>query len=122
MMGVSPIADQTQARVVPFRPRRTPRVAGVGPPGSTSPSADEPDDYRRRMLANAAAFAATAALTAGGIWLAVTLADLRRTQDCVLTGRRDCARLHSPQDRVMLTYPSRFVAEFRTTPAASARH
>ena len=122
MTGALPITDRTQTRVVPFRPRRTPRAAGVEPPGFTSLPADEPDDYRRRMLANAAAFAATAALTAGGIWLAVTLADLRKAQDCVLAGRRDCARLHSPQDRVTLAYPSRFVVESRTAPAASARH
>ncbi|HZC96438.1 MAG TPA: hypothetical protein VE267_09995 [Bradyrhizobium sp.] len=54
---------------------------------------DEPDDFRHRMLANLAAFAFTVALTAIGIWLAVSIADLRRTQDCVLMGRRDCARI-----------------------------
>jgi hypothetical protein len=43
------------------------------------------------MLANIAAFAFTVALTAIGIWLAVSIADLRKTQDCVLTGRHDCA-------------------------------
>ena len=32
-------------------------------------------------------------LTAIGIWLAVSIADLRKTQDCVLMGRRDCARI-----------------------------
>ncbi len=56
-----------------------------------------PDDFRHRMLANTAAFAFTVALTAIGIWLAVSIADLRKTQDCVLTGRRDCARIPSPQ-------------------------
>lgn len=109
-------------RVILFRPRRSSQAAQVEPFRSTTPGADAPDDYRHRMLANAAAFAATAALTAGGIWLAVTLADLRKAQDCVLTGRRDCTRLHSSQDRVTLAYPSHFVAEFRTVPAASARH
>jgi hypothetical protein len=57
----------------------------------------EPDDFRHRMLANAAAFALTAALTGIGIWLAVSIADLRKTQDCVLMGRRDCARIAVPQ-------------------------
>ena len=57
---------------------------------------DEPDDFRHRMIANAAAFALTAALTGMGIWLAVSIADLRKTQDCVLMGRRDCARISSP--------------------------
>jgi hypothetical protein len=57
---------------------------------------DEPDDFRHRMLANIAAFAFTVALTAIGIWLAMSIADLRRTQDCVLMGRRDCVRITTP--------------------------
>ena len=56
-------------------------------------SRDEGDDFRHRMLANVAALAFTVALTAIGIWLAVSIADLRKTQDCVLMGRRDCARI-----------------------------
>jgi hypothetical protein len=54
---------------------------------------EEPDDFRQRMLANIAAFAFTVALTAIGIWLAMSIADLRKTQDCVLMGQRDCARI-----------------------------
>jgi len=57
---------------------------------------EEPDDFRHRMLANIAAFAFTVALTAIGIWLAMSIADLRKTQDCVLMGRRDCARISTP--------------------------
>ena len=54
---------------------------------------EQEDDFRQRMLANVAAFAFTVALTAIGIWLAMSIADLRRTQDCVLMGRRDCVRI-----------------------------
>jgi hypothetical protein len=57
---------------------------------------EEPDDYRHRMLANIAAFAFTIALLAIGIWLAVSIAEVRRTQDCVLMGRRDCVRISTP--------------------------
>ena len=57
---------------------------------------EEPDDFRHRMLANIAAFAFTVALTAVGIWLAMSIADLRKTQDCVLMGRRDCVRISTP--------------------------
>ena len=57
---------------------------------------EEPDDFRHRMLANIAAFAFTVALTAVGIWLAMSIADLRKTQDCVLMGRRDCVRISAP--------------------------
>jgi hypothetical protein len=58
---------------------------------------EEPDDFRHRMLANIAAFAFTVALLAIGIWLAMSIADMRRTQDCVLMGRRDCARITTQQ-------------------------
>jgi hypothetical protein len=58
---------------------------------------EEPDDFRHRMLANAAAFAFTALLVGAGIWLAVTIADMRKTQDCVLMGRRDCAHIATPR-------------------------
>jgi hypothetical protein len=57
---------------------------------------EEPDNFRQRMLANLAAFAFTVALTAVGLWLAMSIADLRRTQDCVLMGRHDCVRIAVP--------------------------
>ena len=57
-----------------------------------------PDDYRHRMMTNLAAIVFTALLTGIGIWLAVKLADLRNTQDCVLMGRRDCAHISSLRD------------------------
>ena len=48
------------------------------------------------MLANIAGFAFTIALMAIGIWLVMSIADLRRTQDCVLMGRRDCVQISTP--------------------------
>jgi len=87
-------------RVLKFRPRtHTPlpaaqRSSKLAPDLSRYERADEsPDDYRQRMIANAAAIAFTALLTGAGIWLAMALADLRNTQDCVLMGRRDCAHI-----------------------------
>jgi hypothetical protein len=59
---------------------------------------DGPDDFRHRMLANLAALAFTIALTAVALWLAVSIADLRKTQDCVAMGRRDCARIFVPNN------------------------
>ena len=79
-----PIQSDDEHVVVKFRPRTS-----AHPPGHR----DEPDDFRYRMLANVAALAFTVALTAIGIWLAMSIADLRKTQDCVLMGRRDCARI-----------------------------
>jgi hypothetical protein len=111
-----PITSEEEHRVLKFRPRTLAQPPGRrGYPGdqtlkedtSQEPQEpndlsryerdrDEPDDFRHRMLANVAAFAFTVALTAVGIWLAVSIADLRKTQDCVLMGRRDCARISTP--------------------------
>ena len=93
-------------RVLQFRPRTLAPVPGRRPVEQVHEAndlsryerdRDEPDEYRHRMLANVAAFAFTVALTAIGIWLAMSIADLRRTQDCVLMGRRDCVRISTPQ-------------------------
>jgi hypothetical protein len=105
-----PIASDDEHRVLEFRPRTAARPVGLGwdqgwqvqqqdagpEPNDLSRyerDRDEPDDFRHRMLANIAAFAFTVALTAVGIWLAMSIADLRRTQDCVLMGRHDCVRI-----------------------------
>jgi hypothetical protein len=108
-----PITSDEEHRVLEFRPRTLPQPPlRRGYPGGQAPKQgarpesndlsryqrdrDEPDDFRHRMLANVAAFAFTVALTAVGIWLAMSIADLRKTQDCVLMGRRDCARISTP--------------------------
>ena len=107
MKSQRPVTTDDEHRVLKFRPRTL-----AEPPGrqdqqnesSQEPNdlsryeraREEPDDFRHRMLANMAAFAFTVALTAIGIWLAMSIADLRKTQDCVLMGRRDCARIASP--------------------------
>ena len=102
-----PIPSDDEHVVIKFRPRTSAHPPGrredPREPENTRHAAsdlsryerlrDEPDDFRHRMLANIAAFAFTLALTAIGIWLAMSIADLRKTQDCVLMGRRDCARI-----------------------------
>jgi hypothetical protein len=107
MKSQRPVVMDDEHRVLKFRPRTMAK-----PPGQNDEPSDirqqasdlsryernreEPDDFRHRMLANMAAFAFTVALIAIGIWLAMSIADLRKTQDCVLMGRRDCARIASP--------------------------
>ncbi|WP_420970930.1 hypothetical protein [Bradyrhizobium sp. B120] len=107
-----PISSDDEHVVLKFRPRtlaqppgkreeaaRSTRPASVVPASVANDLSryekprEEPDDFRQRMLANIAAFAFTVALTAIGIWLAMSIADLRKTQDCVLMGRRDCAKI-----------------------------
>ncbi len=56
----------------------------------------QPDDFRRRMLANAGAIAFTIALIAVGLWLAKNIVDLRRIQDCAQASLRGCAHLSTP--------------------------
>jgi hypothetical protein len=88
-----------RARQQNLQPARLPPEAPAPEPYDLSRlqrSREEPDDFRHRMLANIAALAFTVALTAVGIWLAMSIADLRRTQDCVLMGRRDCVRINTP--------------------------
>jgi hypothetical protein len=109
-----PIASDDEHRVLQFRPRDRVRPRELRTPMVVQPrhedaapepldlaryerAREEPDDFRHRMLANIAAFAFTVALLAIGIWLAMSIADMRRTQDCVLMGRRDCARITTQQ-------------------------
>jgi hypothetical protein len=47
-------------------------------------------DYRQRMIVNLAALVFVLFLTGAGVWVATTIKDLRRTQSCLLMGRRDC--------------------------------
>ena len=48
------------------------------------------DDYRHRMMVNLAALIFTLMLATAGAWLAVKIAEMRQTQDCFLSGRRNC--------------------------------
>ena len=92
--------------VLQFRPRPGSPLAQRGNQPSFAPrlevandlsryerDREDTDDYRQRMLANVAAIAFTVALLAIGIWLTVSIAELRRTQDCVLMGRHDCVQI-----------------------------
>jgi hypothetical protein len=60
---------------------------------------ESPDDYRNRMAVNVAAFVFVVALIGAGIWLADTMARMRRDQDCVLSGRRGCAPIEVTKQR-----------------------
>jgi hypothetical protein len=90
-----PQGQSLPGRVLPFR-RRTSHA--VPPSNPASPVEDlsrfertaGEDDYRHRMLMNAMAAGVTVLLVAGGIWIANSLAQLRKDQDCVMSGRRNC--------------------------------
>jgi hypothetical protein len=57
---------------------------------------EEPDDFRHRMIVNGIAFLFVAALVIAGVWLAGTLATMRKNQDCVLSGKRGCSPVEAP--------------------------
>jgi hypothetical protein len=104
IMVRDPSSSGNDSRVVHFRRRATAtRPAAAGP----SPVEDlakferggEKEDYRHRMLVNAAAVLFVAALIGTGYWLANSMATLRRNQDCVLAGHRNCASIEVKRDR-----------------------
>ncbi len=106
MKTQQPMKSDDEHRVLKFRPRTLAHPPGLRREPDQEQPADlsrferapeEPDEFRHRMLANVAALAFTVALTAIGIWLAMSIADLRKTQDCVLMGRRDCAQISAPR-------------------------
>lgn len=105
MSSHEPPAPESGARILNFRRRpdaARPAQPGHGPARDVVDdlsrySRDEtPDDYRHRMLVNAAAFAFVVVLAVVGYWLADTMASMRKNQDCVLSGRRGCTPVDIP--------------------------
>ncbi len=52
---------------------------------------DEPINYPQRMLMNVIAVAVVTLLIGVGVWLADTIGNMERQQDCLLQGRQNCA-------------------------------
>jgi len=101
-------SGDTERRVILFRPRTSARShdrkPAAGESGGASPVSDltkferseEQDDYRHRMVVNAIALAFTVVLAAAGIWIAESMAVMRKNQDCVLMGRKSCSPVAFP--------------------------
>jgi len=58
--------------------------------------ADSPEDYRHRMIMNGLAFLVCIFLVLSGVWLVSKMAQMRKDQDCVLSGRRGCTPVDVP--------------------------
>ena len=58
--------------------------------------ADDDGDYRNRMRVNFAAIVVVGMLIWCGYWLFDTLAEMRKNQDCVLSGRTNCMQIDVP--------------------------
>ncbi len=104
MTGDQPPPSDGERRVVSFRRgRATPRAPSTERPPvddlAKFERGEDVDDYRHRMLVNTAAFVFVVTLIGAGLWLADTMAQLRRNQDCALSGRRNCAPIEVTKDR-----------------------
>jgi hypothetical protein len=91
--------------VIPFRPRVRQSTSEPHPAAGLRPSSVDlaqfeqeagHDDYRHRMLVNAAAFIFTVLLVLAGVWLATTMTTMQRNQDCVLAGHLACSPVDLP--------------------------
>jgi hypothetical protein len=58
--------------------------------------AEEIIDYRQRTFMNVIAVVVVTLLVGTGVWLADTIADMERDQDCVMQGRVNCAPIELP--------------------------
>ena len=108
MTSQGPSQDEEKGRVLQFKPR-TPRSwnahlrlrdklrSPVEDLSKYSRDRDE-DNFRHRMKVNLLAFAALALIVACGVWLASTMAEMQKNQDCVLSGRTNCAPIQVPTD------------------------
>lgn len=99
------------AQVLQFRPRARLVERAVAERVSSHELLGEPEDdqvdhlaqyeqdqdedgnvnYPHRMLMNVIAVVVVSVLIGVGVWLADTIADMERDQDCVLQGRQNCA-------------------------------
>lgn len=119
-MGSDPKkGDEDRGQVLQFRPRKQPPPAAVQAfsnlatdespvrdVGHYNRAGQEADDYGHRMKMNALAVVALLVLIAGGMWIVDTMAQIRRDQDCVLMGRRNCAGVSTPpSNRVSAPVP-----------------
>jgi hypothetical protein len=100
MPNIDPLSSNSEPRVVNFR-RRVPAPPPPEPVEDLAKyaRAEGPDDYRHRMIVNVVAFLFVVGLIGAGLWLADTMARMRKDQDCVLSGRRGCTPVEVSKDR-----------------------
>jgi hypothetical protein len=104
MADRKPSHSDDGSQIIGFRSRQP--IVNARPP--SPPAVDDlakyargenPDDYRHRMVVNIIAFVFVIGLIAVGLWLADTMAAMRKNQDCVLSGRRGCTPVEVTKDR-----------------------
>ena len=65
------------------------------------------------MTMNALALVVTTVLVVVGVWLAVSIADMRKNQDCYLQGGRNCNQLADPDGALSRLIAPLCYIEFR---------
>jgi len=78
--------SQQRAKVQPAR-----GAVGLRKPRSAR---EDDDDHRRRRLIHALGLAYCLILAVAGVWLADEFTEMKRIQDCVLSGRSRCISIH----------------------------
>ncbi len=104
MTSEEPRPSKEKGRVLPFAPRAGSAPQRARPPTQVAAPVEDvgkyargaEDDYPHRMKINAIALVFVALLVVCGVWIADTIAQMRKNQDCVLSGRRNCALVDVP--------------------------
>ena len=111
MTTKAPQDAEEHGRILPFKPRNAPKAGAFGnlarnssPPDESavrdlskfSTGDAEPDDFSHRMKMNALVAVVLVVLTGCGLWIIDTMAQVRKNQDCALTGRRNCMVISAP--------------------------
>jgi hypothetical protein len=97
------VPPDDKGRVVPFRQRGVPRwrwPVSRHPPvrdlAEYERAGESADDYRHRMTMNLLGLLVTVILVVAGVWLVDKIAEMRKNQDCYLSGRRNCTPIEAP--------------------------
>jgi hypothetical protein len=105
MTGNQQSSSDDDARVVSFRsgrPVARPRAPDTTPVEDLAKyhgKKESNEEYRQRMIVNVAAFAFIVALVGAGLWLADSMAQMRKNDDCLASGRRNCAPIEVTKPR-----------------------
>jgi hypothetical protein len=78
-----------------LRPARC-RASIVGQRIREMTSEDGEESDRERMITNVVVALFLVVLVGAGLWLANAMVGLRKTQDCVFSGRKNCAPISVP--------------------------
>ena len=113
MSTPAPRDSEEHGRILRFTPRTAAKphafsnLSRQNPPAAGAPVRDlskfsspasEPDDFSHRMKMNALAGIVLVVLIGGGLWIVDVMTQMRKNQDCVLSGRRNCAQISLPTD------------------------